>query len=55
MALALIDAHHHFQDLRHLYPWLDVDAPEKLEGELSPIRRDYLTTDYVPTWQGSSS
>jgi predicted TIM-barrel fold metal-dependent hydrolase len=48
VALALIDAHHHFQDLRnHRYPWLDAEAPEKLEGDLSPIRRDYLTTDYA--------
>ena len=48
MALALIDAHHHFQDLRnHRYPWLDADAPEKLEGDLGPIRRDYLATDYA--------
>jgi predicted TIM-barrel fold metal-dependent hydrolase len=48
VALALIDAHHHFQDLRnHRYPWLDANAPEKLEGDLGPIRRDYLAADYA--------
>jgi hypothetical protein len=48
VALALIDAHHHFQDLRnHRYPRLDADAPEKLEGDLSPIRRDYLAADHA--------
>src|SRR5579862_3528365 len=43
-----IDAHHHFQDLtHHCYSWLsDKDAPEKLEGDLALIRRDYLPKDY---------
>lgn len=45
---AFVDAHHHFQDLAHNhYPWLaDPDAPPKLEGDLTPIRRDYLPPDY---------
>lgn len=43
-----VDAHHHFQDLtQHYYPWLvDRHAPAKLEGDLDPIRRDYLPADY---------
>ncbi|MBN9011447.1 MAG: amidohydrolase family protein [Rhizobiales bacterium] len=47
--LAFVDAHHHFQDIsHHLYPWLtDQDAPAKLEGDLGPIRRDYLPADYA--------
>ena len=44
----IVDAHHHFQDLgRHFYPWLsDPQAPHGLEGDLGPIRRDYLPEDY---------
>jgi predicted TIM-barrel fold metal-dependent hydrolase len=44
-----VDAHQHFQDIkRHYYPWLcDKDAPEKLEGDLTPIRRNYLPADYL--------
>lgn len=47
--LRLVDAHQHFQDLgRNPYPWLsDPDAPLKLEGDLAPIRRDYLPADYA--------
>src|SRR5579872_3370665 len=46
--MRLVDAHHHFQDLTHnYYPWLvEKDAPAKLEGDLEPIRRDYLPSDY---------
>ena len=46
--LGIVDAHQHFQDLgRHRYPWLcDPDASHKLEGDLAPIRRDYLPEDY---------
>lgn len=47
MPLALVDAHHHFQDLRHSYPWLRPGAPQGLEGDLGPIRRDYLAPDYA--------
>ena len=44
----IVDAHQHFQDLgRHRYPWLsDPSAPQGLEGDLGPIRRDYLPEDY---------
>lgn len=43
-----IDAHHHVQDLtHHPYPWFsDENAPAKLEGDLAPIRHDYLPRDY---------
>lgn len=48
MALAFVDAHHHFQDIdAHSYPWLRPGAPEGLEGDLSPIRRNYLPPDYA--------
>lgn len=44
---SIVDAHQHFQDLATAsYPWLDPDRPEPLEGDLSPIRRDYLPADY---------
>jgi predicted TIM-barrel fold metal-dependent hydrolase len=44
-----VDAHQHFQDIeKHYYPWLcDVDRPAQLEGDLSPIRRNYLPADYL--------
>ena len=47
--LSLVDAHHHFQDLtNHVYPWLsDRSRPPQLEGDLDPIRRDYLPEDYA--------
>ncbi len=46
--LGIVDAHQHLQDIgRHRYPWLcDPDAPLKLEGDLAPIRRDYLPHGY---------
>jgi predicted TIM-barrel fold metal-dependent hydrolase len=44
---AIVDTHQHFQSLSDAnYPWLDPDRPEPLEGDLSPIRRDYLPADY---------
>ena len=48
-ALALVDAHQHFQDLgAHYYPWLcDRNRALQLEGDLSGIRRDYLPADYA--------
>jgi predicted TIM-barrel fold metal-dependent hydrolase len=51
----IVDAHQHFQDLgRHLYPWLrDPEAPHGLEGDLGPIRRDYLPEDYRRDVAGS--
>lgn len=47
--LLLVDAHQHFQDLgHHSYPWLtDRGRPAALEGDLEPIRRDYLPPDYA--------
>lgn len=43
----IVDAHQHFQGLSDAaYPWLDADRPEPLEGDLTPIRRDYLPADY---------
>ena len=44
-----VDAHQHFQDIEtHYYPWLcDDGAPPKLEGDLTPIRRNYLGPDYL--------
>ena len=47
--VALVDAHQHFQDIEnHYYPWLcDRDARPKLEGDLTPIRRNYLPADYL--------
>jgi predicted TIM-barrel fold metal-dependent hydrolase len=44
----IVDAHQHFQDLeQNYYPWLcDKDAPEKLEGDLTAIRKTYLPAEY---------
>lgn len=43
----IVDTHQHFQSLSDAaYPWLDPDRPEPLEGDLTPIRRDYLPADY---------
>lgn len=46
--LQFVDAHHHFQDIEsHYYPWLcDKEAPAKLEGDISPIRANYLPEDF---------
>ena len=46
--LQFVDAHHHFQDIKaHYYPWLsNKDAPPKLEGDISAIRKNYLPEDY---------
>jgi predicted TIM-barrel fold metal-dependent hydrolase len=48
MLPSFVDAHQHFQDIKaHYYPWLcDKDARPKLEGDLTPIRRNYLPDDY---------
>ena len=47
--LSFVDAHQHFQDIEtNYYPWLcDKNAPAKLEGDLTPIRRNYLLPDYL--------
>lgn len=46
--IAFVDAHQHFQDLAQGgYPWLTGrDRSPQLEGDLSPLRRDYLPRDY---------
>ncbi|WP_181181643.1 amidohydrolase family protein [Mesorhizobium sp. B3-1-6] len=50
---AIVDTHQHFQSLSDAaYPWLDPDRPEPLEGELTPIRRDYLPADYHRDMEG---
>lgn len=48
-ALPLVDAHQHLQDIEsHVYPWLcESDRPPQLEGDLAPIRRNYLPADYA--------
>jgi predicted TIM-barrel fold metal-dependent hydrolase len=44
---SIVDTHQHFQSLSDAaYPWLDPAQSEPLEGDLSPIRRDYLPVDY---------
>lgn len=47
--LRLVDAHQHFQDIEHhYYPWLcDKDGRTRLEGDIEPIRRNYLPADYA--------
>jgi predicted TIM-barrel fold metal-dependent hydrolase len=47
--IPFVDAHQHFQDIEnHHYPWLcDAERPAQLEGDLSPIRRNYLPADYL--------
>ena len=50
---AMVDTHQHFQSLSDAaYPWLDPSRPEPLEGDLSPIRRDYLPADYRRDMEG---
>ncbi|MBX3568011.1 MAG: amidohydrolase family protein [Rhizobiaceae bacterium] len=50
---AIVDTHQHFQSLSDAaYPWLDPERPEPLEGDLSPIRRDYLPADYRRDMEG---
>ena len=52
--LPFVDAHQHFQDLeRHYYPWLcDRDGRPRLEGDIGPIRRNYLPADYAQDTAG---
>ena len=50
---AIVDTHQHFQSLSDAsYPWLDPERPEPLEGDLGPIRRDYLPADYRRDMEG---
>ncbi len=52
--LPLVDAHQHFQDVGHYhYPWLcDRDGRPRLEGDIGPIRRNYLPADYAQDTAG---
>jgi predicted TIM-barrel fold metal-dependent hydrolase len=46
--LAIVDAHQHFQDLSvNYYAWLCDERPPSVEGDLTPIRRNYLPADYA--------
>ncbi|MDG4898478.1 amidohydrolase family protein [Mesorhizobium sp. WSM4976] len=50
---AIVDTHQHFQSLSDAaYPWLDPGRPPPLEGDLAPIRRDYLPADYRRDMEG---
>jgi predicted TIM-barrel fold metal-dependent hydrolase len=50
---AIVDTHQHFQSLSDAaYPWLDPERPEPLEGDLTPIRRDYMPADYRRDMEG---
>jgi predicted TIM-barrel fold metal-dependent hydrolase len=44
-----VDAHHHIWDLKnHFYPWLQEGPPrQRVYGDSSPLRRDYLLSDYL--------
>ncbi len=47
-ALAIVDTHYHFQDLSlNYYAWLCDDRPPPVEGDLTPLRRNYLPADYA--------
>lgn len=49
----IVDSHQHFQDVEHSsYPWLDPGRPPPLEGDLTPIRRNYLPADYRKEMSG---
>jgi predicted TIM-barrel fold metal-dependent hydrolase len=44
----IVDGHHHLWDLtNHRYPWLQDYVREMWIGDYSPIRRDYLVSDFV--------
>lgn len=52
--VAVVDAHHHFQDFSSgHYPWLnDRGASQKLEGDLEPIRMDYGPAEHAADLAG---
>lgn len=54
--LSFIDTHHHFQDvMRFSYPWLtDRTRAPPLEGDLEPIRRNYLPKDLEQDLAGAT-
>lgn len=44
----IVDTHQHFQDVHsHHYPWLCDPADTALEGNIDPIRNNYLVDDYL--------
>jgi predicted TIM-barrel fold metal-dependent hydrolase len=46
-AVTLIDAHHHIWDLAaNHYPWLDTPDHHFFLGDYSPLKRNYLPSDY---------
>ena len=49
VAQSVIDPHHHLWDLgRNKYPWLQEHLlTPRLEGDVSPIAKDYLLKDYL--------
>jgi predicted TIM-barrel fold metal-dependent hydrolase len=45
---AIVDTHQHFQDLSlNYYAWICDDRPPPIEGDLTPLRRNYLPADYA--------
>jgi predicted TIM-barrel fold metal-dependent hydrolase len=54
--LSFIDTHHHFQDVtRFSYPWLmDRTRPPPLEGDLEPLRGNYLPQDHEQDLAGAT-
>src|SRR5580698_9807174 len=45
--LPIIDPHHHLYDLKiGRYPWLQDEMLERVFGDYSAIRRDYLIDDF---------
>ena len=50
---AIVDAHHHLWQLgRFPYQWLSKDAPARPFGDHTPIKRDYLASDYEDDLDG---
>src|SRR5215207_3843646 len=47
--LPKVDAHHHIWDLdRNYHPWLmDGDPPQRVYGDSSPLRRNYMINDFL--------
>ena len=46
--LKWIDAHHHLWDLARIeYPWLMAKGEVRFFGQPDPIRKDYLTEDFL--------
>jgi predicted TIM-barrel fold metal-dependent hydrolase len=46
--LPIIDPHHHLYDLKTgVYPWLQGPMLERVFGDYSAIRKDYLIDDFL--------